>query len=88
MLLSLNSINDKGVSEVLRQASDVDNHGRGQGKPEISDLNCFPTSGSTVGDSDAFYATVAPWTAFAAVRMTSITRPGLESIGTWLLSAS
>jgi hypothetical protein len=29
-----------------------------------------------------------PWTAFAAVRMTSMTRSGWESIGTWLLSSS
>jgi hypothetical protein len=28
-----------------------------------------------------------PWTAFAAVRITSVTRAGLESMMTWLLAA-
>jgi hypothetical protein len=33
-------------------------------------------------------ATVAPEAAFTAARITSITRSGWESIGTWLLSSS
>ena len=39
-------------------------------------------------NSGDYAATVACWTAFAAVRITSRTRSGWESIGTWLLSSS
>src|SRR3989442_3891931 len=45
----------------------------------------FPPSASEFRQTAA---TAAPCTAFAAVRITSITNLGLGSIGTWLLSTS
>jgi len=46
-------------------------------------------SGPPSSPSDLHYAAfVAVCTAFAAARMTSITRSGWESMGTWLLSSS
>ena len=35
-----------------------------------------------------YAAAVAPWSAFAFERMTLITKPGWESMGTWLLATS
>src|SRR5580704_6711146 len=37
---------------------------------------------------DAYYAALDFCTAVAAARITSITKPGWESMGTWLLSTS
>src|SRR6267378_238700 len=47
----------------------------------------FPPSASEFPPRQSA-ATAAPCTAFAAVRITSSTSLGLESIGTWLLSTS
>src|SRR5262249_586221 len=42
----------------------------------------------SISEPHALYAAVALATALAAVRITSMTRSGWESIGTWLLSSS